>query len=113
MESEIVVEELEELHLHEVDFGTRETKELADTVNVLDMAVGVRGPPLVLGTRIVEVLGGNDERGDEYAVASARHPSFGHLGKLVLEAVEINERCKERRGLHVRPPMKKTDEILQ
>lgn len=101
MKAEVVIEEREELHFHEVDFSAGEAKKLANTVNVLDVTVGIRGPPLVLGARIVEVLGSNDERGDEYAVACTWHPSFGHLGELASQTVEINEGCKERGGLDV------------
>lgn len=55
-------------------FSAGEAEKLANTVNVLDMAVGIRSPPLVLGARIVEILGGNDERSNEYAVAGTWHP---------------------------------------
>lgn len=57
---EIVVEEVQELLLHEVDFGEGEEGR-------------VSLPVLVLWRRVVEVLGSTDESGEEDSMTSAVH----------------------------------------
>jgi hypothetical protein len=56
----VVVEKVEELLLHEVDLGEGEEG-------------SVSLPMLVLGRRVVEILGGADEGGKEDSVSGAVH----------------------------------------
>lgn len=65
VDSQVVVEQVEQLLLHQVDFGLREHLRVA-------------APVLVLGGRVVEVLGSDDEGGEEDSVSSARH-TLGNL----------------------------------
>ena len=58
--AEIVVEQVEQLLLHERDLGEREEG-------------GVFGPVLVFGRRVVEIFGRNNERRKEHAMPSAVH----------------------------------------
>lgn len=48
----------------------------------------------------IQVLGGDDEAGDEYTVTSAVH-ALGDLGQAVLETVEDHESAHEGGHLHV------------
>ena len=64
-DAQVPVQEEQELLLHQVDLGAREAKGLEAA------HVGVVGPVLVLGRRIVEVLGGEDKGGQEDAVDGA------------------------------------------
>lgn len=65
--SQVPVEEVEQLLLHEVDFGDGKAKvgEVADGC--------VASPVLVLWRRVVEVLGRENERGKEDTVNSTSH----------------------------------------
>lgn len=55
VETEVVTEEEEELLLHEIDLG-----------DIEQFSVG--GPMLILGRRVIEVFGGDDEGGKKDAV---------------------------------------------
>lgn len=57
-------------------------------------------PVLVLGTRIVEVLGSNDERGKEDSVTSAVH-ALCHLWQARLEPVQVDQGAEQGRHLDV------------
>lgn len=85
--SEVVVEEEEELSLHEVDFSRGEEG-------------GVASPVLVLGRRVVEVLRSRDQSREEDAVSGAVH-TLGDLGETGLEPVEVDEGAHESRDLDV------------
>ena len=60
VKAKIVVQEEEQLFLHEVNLGRIEQ-------------LGEASPVLVLRRRVVEVLGGHYQRREEHAVARARH----------------------------------------
>jgi hypothetical protein len=75
------------LALHEVDLGLREQGR-------------VTRPVLVLGGRVVEVLGGDDQRREKDAVARAVH-ALGDFGEARLEAFEVDEGAHEGRDLDV------------
>lgn len=66
-DAQVPIQQEEELAFHEVDLGEGE----AEVVEPLHC--GVTGPVFVLGARVVEVLGGEDEGGKEDAVDSAAH----------------------------------------
>lgn len=68
-DGEVVVEEEEELLLHKVYL-------------LLGEHLRVAAPMLVLWGRVVEVLGGDNESGQENTVTSAGE-AFGHLGQAV------------------------------
>ena len=87
LDTEIVVEQVEKLLLHEVDLG------LGEEGTVL-------GPVLVLGGRIVEVLGSNDERGKEDTVTSAVH-ALGDTRKTRLQSVEVDKGAEQGGNLHI------------
>lgn len=87
VDCQVVVEQEQELFLHQVDFRLREH-------------LGVPAPMLVLWGRVVEVLGGDDEGGKEDSVSGARH-SFGDFGKSVSKSFEIHEGGEEGRHLDV------------
>ena len=67
VDAQVPVQEEEKLLLHEVDLGDGEAKVFVATDST------VPSPVLVLGRRVVEVLRGKDERGQEDAVHSAPH----------------------------------------
>jgi hypothetical protein len=73
---EVVVEDVQELLLHEVDLGEGEE-------------AGVALPVHVLGARVVQVLGGADQDGQENAVARALH-TVSHGRKALLQASQVN-----------------------
>ena len=64
---QVPVEKVEQLLFHEVDFGDGEAKVLVTSYG------GVACPVLILWRRVVEVLGCEDERGQEDTVDSATH----------------------------------------
>lgn len=84
VDAKVPVKEEEELFLHEVDFGEGE----AEGFVAFDRSVA--RPVLVLGGGVVEVLGGEDEGGEEDAVDGATH-AFGDWGKALLQAGEIDK----------------------
>lgn len=77
VDSQVPVEEEEELFFHEVDFGEGEAE------GVIAFDGGVAGPVFVFGGGVVEILGGKDEGGQEDAVDGARH-AFGDGGEAFL-----------------------------
>lgn len=99
LDLEVVVEEVEELLLHQVDFGEREERRIPR-------------PVLVLWRSIVEVLGSTDEGGEEDSVASAVH-ALGDSRQLVLQPLEVDERDEEGGRLDVGVLDKEGDERLQ
>ena len=99
LDAEVVVEKVEELLLHEVDLGLGEES-------------SVLGPVLVLGRRVVEVLGGDDEGGEEDAVTSAVH-SFGDTGQPGPQALQVDEGAEEGGNLDIGSLHQESDEGLQ
>lgn len=88
VDAQIPVQEEEELLLHQVDFGDGKAK-------VVVAANGtVPGPVLVLGRRVVEVLGGEDERGQEDAVDGAAH-ALCDGRETRFESAQVDERGHE------------------
>jgi len=87
IDSEIIVENVEKLLLHEVDLGKREEASVALPVHVL------RG-------RVVEVLCGANEDGEEDTMPSALH-AVGDWRETLLETVEVDKNDGQRRHLHV------------
>ena len=65
--AEVPVEEAQKLLLHEVDLGDGEAKVLVSSNGT------VPSPVLVLGRRVVKVLGREDERSQEDSVDGAAH----------------------------------------
>ena len=86
-DGEIVIEEVEQLFLHEVDL-------------CLGEHLGVSTPVFVLGRRIIEVLGGDDESGEEDSVSGAWH-TLGDFWKTVTKSLEVDERGEEGGDLDV------------
>ena len=87
VDSQIVVEEVEQLLLHEVDLGLREH-------------LGVSAPVLVLWRRVIEVFGGDDEGGEEDSVTGAGH-ALGDLWESVPQSLEVDERGEKGGDLDV------------
>lgn len=85
-DAQVPVKEVEQLLLHEIHFGAGESKRFkaAD--------VGVLSPVLVLGRGVVEVLGGEDESGEEDAVDGASQ-TLGHGREALLESLEVDQGC--------------------
>lgn len=80
-DSKVVIQEIQQLLLHQVNFGL--TKHL-----------GISTPMLILGGRIVEVFSGDDECSKEDSVSGTWH-SLGYFGKTVSEPFEVDECGKE------------------
>lgn len=98
LDAEIVVEEIEELAFHEVWHIEVSSVYLLWMKRLQLTRLGSREqasisvPVLVLGARIVQVLGGYDEGSQEDAVSGAVH-ALCDLGKTVLESIEVDERA--------------------
>lgn len=71
----------------------------------------VLGPVLVLGRGVVEILGGEDEGGQEDAVGCAAQ-SLGLGLQTGLEAVQVHQCGHERGHLDVGGPDQVADELL-
>lgn len=99
LDSEVVVEQIEKLLLHEIDLGLREES-------------GVVSPVLVLGRRVVEVLGGDDEGSEEDTVTSAVH-ALGNARQPRPQALQVNKGAEEGGHLNVGPLDEQSDEGLQ
>lgn len=78
---------------------------------VLGGHVGVVGPVLVLGRAVIQVLGGEDKRGEEDAVGST--PDAASLGlQAGLEAVQVDKSRHKSRDLDVGRDDQLGDELL-
>lgn len=86
--SEVPVEQEQQLLLHEVHLVQGE------------QVHGVLGPVLVLWRRVVEVLGGHDERGQEDAVGGAGH-ALGQRRQRRSQSGEVDQRGHQSGGLDV------------
>lgn len=104
-DSEVPLKETEKLLLHKVDFSQAE----AEVVVAADGSVA--SPVLVLGRRVVEVLGCQDEGSQEDAVDCAAH-ALGHWWQALPKAVEIYQGGHECRDLNVRARHERVDELL-
>lgn len=82
--AEVEVEKVEELSFHEVDLGQAKAK----AIKTLD--AGVSGPMLVLWTRVVKILSGEDQGSKEDAMDGAAH-ALGNGRKTRSQAVEVDE----------------------
>jgi hypothetical protein len=98
-DAEVKVEEGEELLLHEVHLADGE-----------DGRMG--GPVLVLRRLVVQVLGCNDECGQEDTMASAVH-ALGSNGELVLEALEVDKGGQQGRGLDIGVKDQEPDKVVE
>lgn len=87
VDSKIVVQQIEQLLFHQVDFRLGEH-------------LSVSTPVLVLGTRIVEVLRGDDQCGEEDSVSGAGH-TLGDFGQSVSESLEVDKSSEEGGDLDV------------
>ena len=105
-DAEVPVEEKEQLFFHQVDLREGEAE------GVVAAHGGVAGPVLVLGGGVVEVLGGEDEGGEEDAVHGAAH-AFGHGREPGLQPGEVDEGGHERGNLDVRAVDERLDELFQ
>ena len=104
--SKIPLKEEEELLLHGVDFLAVEAELI-----VLGGHVSVVCPVLVLGRAVIEILGGQDERGEEDAMSSASDAASLGL-QTRLEAVEVDQTRHESRDLDIRGDDQLGDEVL-
>jgi hypothetical protein len=66
-DTSLPIQQEEQLTFHQVDLGQREAKSFES------LHSGVPSPVLVLGARVIQVLGGEDERGEEDPVDCASH----------------------------------------
>lgn len=105
-DSQVPFQEEEQLLLHEVHLGAAKSKAVS-----LGVDVGVSGPVLVLWRAVVEVLGGEDEGGEEDAVGGASKTT-SHGLKLSLEASEVDKSRHESGNLDVGGNNKLSDEFL-
>lgn len=106
-DSQVPLEQEQQLLLHQVDLGAGEAKGVVGGVHV-----GVVGPVLVLGRAVVEVLGGQDQGGQEDAVGGASQAA-GHGLQLGLEAVEVDQGRHESWDLDVGGDDQLGDELFQ
>lgn len=104
--SEVPIKQPEKLLLHEIDFRQAEAK-IVEATNAC-----ISSPVLVLWRGIVQVLGSEDQRGEEDAVRCALH-SFGDRRQTLLQSTEIDKRGHQRRNLYVRLLNKGVDEELK
>jgi hypothetical protein len=88
----VPIQEVQHLPLHQVDLGQRKP----EAVVSLDAAIVC--PVLVLRTRVVEVLGCEDEGGEKYSVDGATH-ALCYWWKTGLETSEVHEGAHERGDL--------------
>lgn len=105
-DDQIPFQELQKLLLHQVDLGSREAKWLVSSY------VGVFGPVLVLGRRVVEELGGKDERSQEDSVDGASE-TLGHGWKSLLESGQVDQGSHEGGDLDVGSSHQRRDELLE
>lgn len=99
-DSQVPVEQEQKLLLHEVHLVQREEVH------------GVLGPVLVLGGRIVEVLRGHDERGQEDSVGGARH-ALGQRRQRRPQSGQVDQRGHESGGLDVGRGNQMRDELVE
>jgi hypothetical protein len=83
-DTSLPIQEEEQLTLHQVHLGQREAKSLES------LHSGVPSPMLVLGARVVQVLGSEDERGEEDPVDSASH-ALGNRWKAGPKAAQVHQ----------------------
>jgi hypothetical protein len=86
--AKVEIEEIEELSLHEIDFGQAEAK------SVIPLDAGIPGPVLVLRTGVVEVLGSKNQRGKEDAMDCTTH-ALCNWRKTRSETVEVYQGCHQ------------------
>lgn len=106
VDTEVKVQQSQELALHQVDLGVGE----AEVGVALDGSVAC--PVLVLGGRIVEVLGRENQRREEDAVSGALH-ALGGGGKTLLETTEVDQSRHEGGNLDMRHGDQGDDELFQ
>ena len=106
LDVEIPVEQEEQLLLHEVHFRHGKAK-------VLVFSNGrVPGPMLILWRRVVQVLGGENERGQEDSVDGAAH-ALGDWRQAFLQTGQVDQRRHQRGYLDVGPLHERSDEGLE
>ena len=122
VDSKIVVEEVEELALHEVCRLGREVS-LTRRLATLDAQKPLTGlgsgeqacipiPILVLWARVIQVLRSHNKGGEKDAVAGAVH-ALCDFGQAALEALEVDERAEQRGDLDVGLFDQNADESLE
>lgn len=104
--AEVEVEEVEQLSFHEVDLDQTKAKA------VVTLDAGVSGPVLVLGTRVVDILGGKDQGSEEDAMNCATH-ALGNRREARSKPVEVNEGCHQGGDLHRGPVDDRDDERFE
>jgi hypothetical protein len=104
-DDKIPVEKIEELLLHKVDLDEVE----AEAFKAFDSSVA--SPVLVLGRRVIERLGGEDESGKEDAVGSATH-AFSDRRKTLLQTTEVDEGGHESGNLYRGSVDERLDELF-
>lgn len=95
VDTDVPVQQEEQLTLHQVDFGQREPKALVAADG------GVPGPVLVLWTGVVEVLGCQNQGSQEDAMHCAAH-ALGDGGQASPQPGQVDQRGHQRRHLHLR-----------
>lgn len=93
-DSKVPIQQVQQLFFHQIHLVHRESKLFVSSHR------RVACPMLVLRGRVVEILGGQDERGQKDAMNGAPH-SLGYLGQPLSQAGQINQRGHQGRDLHV------------
>lgn len=95
-DTSLPVQEEEQLTLHQIHLGQGEPKSFPS------LHGSVPSPVLVLWARVVQVLGGEDQRGQEDAVDSASH-ALGNGWQTSPEAAQVHQRAHQGGHLDLRP----------
>lgn len=93
-DSQIPIQQEQELLLHQVHFRQRKPKSIKAAHDA------VPSPMLVLWRGIVQVLGGKDERCEEYTVDRAAH-ALCYGWKAFLESLEVDQAGHQSGNLYV------------
>lgn len=110
-EVEVVSQETKELLLHKVDFGPGKAK-LGEVLVWCGLDMGIACPVAVFWRRIVHVLGGDDQAGEEDAVCGALQ-ALGNWWELLAKALEVEECGHEGGDLDVGLLDERADELLK
>lgn len=83
-DTSLPIQQEEQLTFHQVDLGQREAKSFES------LHSGVTSPVLVLGARVIQVLGGENERGEEDPVDGASH-ALGNRWQTGPETAQVHQ----------------------
>ena len=110
-EVQVVVEESEQLLLHEVDFRSRES-ELGEVLIWSGLDTGIVGPVPILWRRVVDIFGSDDEAREKDAVCRALE-AFCNRWKLLAKALEVEKSGHQCGHLDVGLLDERTNELLE